>query len=62
LSSVSGTVWVELATGVATSSTGLGTNADTRIGNTGYSTATTSVSISTTGHFNAGSVTVYGVK
>ena len=62
LATVSGMAWVELSTGLITSATGLSTAGDTRFGATGYSTASTSVSITTSGTFNAGSVRIYGIK
>ena len=58
--SVSGRVYVSLATGDATPLLSNGTNPAPP---TGYSTATTSVSIScSAGSFDAGSVLIYGVK
>lgn len=60
---VSGFALVELATGIVTGAsaeTG-GTNS-VRVGATGYTTATTSVSVSTSGTFDAGSVRIYGIK
>lgn len=63
---INGTVWVSLATGIATSvlsavalpSSSIGLNAQT-----GYSTATTTVTLAISNpSFDAGSVRVYGVK
>lgn len=62
--SVSGLVWVDLATGLAlgaTKETG-SANGAVLTGATGYSTATTSVSVSTSNTFDGGSVRIYGVK
>lgn len=62
-SSLSGTILVELATGLATATTvETGGNSAVKAGSTGYSTATTSVSVSTSAVFDAGSVRIYGVK
>lgn len=62
-SSVSGMACVDLGNGVATASTKL--SADSRVGTgaSGYSTATTSVSVNVSaGTFDAGSIRIYGVK
>lgn len=60
---VSGMAWVELATGLLLAvSAETGSTTKTAIGASGYSTATTSVSVSTSGTFDAGSVNVYGQK
>lgn len=62
-----GDVWVDLTTGVGytshTVAISTGGSATNRIGSTGYSTATTTVTASTaTGAFDAGSIQVYGVR
>jgi hypothetical protein len=62
-SSVSGMACVDLGNGVATAPTKL--SADSRVGTgaSGYSTATTSVSVNVSaGTFDAGSIRIYGVK
>lgn len=60
----SGQAWVDLTTGGGSAITnGMTSNAtNVYIGATGYSTATTSVSVTTvTGNFGGGSILVYGV-
>jgi len=60
---ISGLCLVELSTGLAIAMTAVGsTDGIVKVDATGYTTATTTVSVNTSGHFNAGSVTVYGVK
>ena len=60
---VSGIVFVELATGLGVSvSAESGSGQGVKVGATGYSTATTSVSVVTSGTFDLGSVKVYGCK
>lgn len=60
---VSGIAFVDLANGVLTAMS-VETGGTTKIsaGASGYSTATTSVSVNTSGTFDAGSVRVYGAK
>lgn len=60
---ISGLIFVELATGLGIGMTAeTGGNQGVKIGATGYSTATTSVSVTSTGTFDAGSVRMYGCK
>lgn len=60
---VSGFVWVELSSGLALGVTlAGGGSSPIRTGASGYSTASTSVSVSTGGTFDAGTVRVYGCK
>ena len=60
---LSGMAWVELATGLVVSASAESSGGNgTKIGATGYSTATTSVAVNTSGTFDAGSVRVYGLK
>ncbi len=62
---LSGVVWVDLFTGVFGAFVGENTSTGSATfgGDTGYSTATTSVSFSTTlGSFDYGSIYIYGVK
>lgn len=62
-SAVSGMGWVDLGNGVGTAVTRLGTVSNVGTGATGYSTATTSVSVNVSGGtFDAGNVRIYGVK
>jgi hypothetical protein len=65
---VNGMVTVSLATGLASPILGIGSalpiSSTAKIAQTGYSTATTSVSVSVSGgpSFDAGSIRIYGVK
>lgn len=60
---VSGMGWVDLGNGVGTAVTRLGTVSNVGTGATGYSTATTSVSVNVSGGtFDAGTIRIYGVK
>jgi hypothetical protein len=60
---ISGTVLVDLTTGFATAMTHeTGGNRGVKVGATGYTTATTSVVVSTSATFDAGSIKVYGLK
>lgn len=60
---VSGMGWVDLGNGVGTAATKLITASNVGAGATGYSTATTSVSVNvSSGTFDAGSIRIYGVK
>ena len=64
---ISGLAWVELSTGIVVSAStevasGIGSGGTIKVGATGYSTATTSVAVNTSGTFDAGSVRVYGLK
>lgn len=62
-SSVSGMAWVDLGNGVATAPTKLAADSRVGTGASGYSTATTSVSVNVSaGTFDAGSIRIYGVK
>lgn len=63
VSSVSGMAWVDLGNGVATAPTKLAADSRVGTGASGYSTATTSVSVNVSaGTFDAGSIRIYGVK
>jgi hypothetical protein len=60
---VSGMGWVDLGNGIGTAVTRLGTVSTVGAGATGYSTATTSVSVNVSGGtFDAGTIRIYGVK
>lgn len=60
---VSGVAIIDLSTGLVTAMTAqVGSDGFVRVGSTGYTTASTSVSVSTSGTFDAGAVRVYGVK
>ena len=60
---VSGMGWVDLGNGVATAVTKLSTVSTVGAGASGYSTATTSVSVNvSSGTFDAGTIRIYGVK
>ena len=59
---VDGMVWVDLSNGAATATTRTAGSANIGTGLSGYSTATTSVSVTTTSVFDAGTVLIYGVK
>ena len=59
-----GTADLELATGIQTVALGIGFGATElpRVSNSGYSTATTTITVSVaSGNFDAGSITVYGI-
>lgn len=61
--SISGLVWIDLATGIATGITAVtGSAGSVKVGASGYTNATTAVSISTSAVFDAGSVRIYGAK
>jgi len=60
---VSGMGWVDLGNGIATAATRVSTVSTVGAGASGYSTATTSVSVNvSSGTFDAGSIRIYGVK
>ena len=59
---VSGMAWVDLTNGIATCATRTAGSIHVGTGSSGYSTATTSISITTTSVFDAGTVLIYGVK
>lgn len=61
----SGAVWIDLLTGIFSAAVGENTASGSAAfgGNTGYSSATTTIAFSsTTGNFDAGQILIYGCK